>query len=269
MATTTTTTTAITTTACSLSPAQQAPSIRKVLFRGNDLKVLADQLRPRLPAVRLLELPGFEVLDRSELLSELQMRQVVAQAPQRFGVTPWRLAYSITRDGCNLGEFYAAQENEMACLLVMRDSDRCVFGGFSPCAWKARTLHTYYGSGESFVFRFNCSNSTAATTTRQEQEQEERQEQQQQQETKLDDVCCYRWSGVNCFFMLSTKQTFAMGGGEHFAFSVDANLRNGVTGPCSTYNSPPLAAQHSFSLSYLEAWVPQPQEASLAHEFRD
>lgn len=200
-------------------------------------------LQATLPEPPSLELPGFELMDRSELLCELQMRRVVAQAPQRFGVTPWRLAYSIARDGCSLARFFEAQESAVACLLVIRDAERGLFGGFSPCAWRPRMQHTYYGSGESFVFRFSG-----------EEDNEE-----------LD---CYRWSGVNCFFMLSTKDSLAMGGGEHFAFSLDANLRHGVTGPCSTYNSPPLTT-HSFSISLLEAWIPQPQESSLGHEFRD
>lgn len=199
-------------------------SVRTVRFRGRHLRASGEQLQSKLPETKEPDLPNFELLDQSELLSDAQIRNIVAFAPQRFGVSSWRLAYSLSRDGADLNQFYAAQEGAMACLIIIQDSNRSIFGGFTASAWKQRVGH--YGSGESFVF------------------------------TVAEEVLPYRWSGVNCFFMMGTNRNFAMGGGDHFAFSIDSHLRTGVSGSCSTYNSPQLSAESMFSLDYLEAWVP-------------
>ena len=50
----------------------------------------------------------------------------------------------------------------------------------------------------------------------------------------------YGWTGNNDFTLYSDAETVAVGGGGLFALTIDANFRNGMSGPCSTYDCPCL-----------------------------
>jgi len=92
----------------------------------------------------------------------------------------------------------------------------------------------------------------------------------------------YPWSYKNSYLLLTTKECLAFGGGGHFAlylvrltcFSVckhdcsfthsfshflsqDADLNNGSSGPCETFNSPCLASEESFQCMSCELFVLQ------------
>eukprot|EP00913_Durusdinium_trenchii_P014215 g13341.t1 len=64
----------------------------------------------------------------------------------------WRLAYSLRLHGVSLKTFYRRMQREGPSLLVIQDHQGHVFGGFAASAW--RLGDRYYGTGESFVFRF-------------------------------------------------------------------------------------------------------------------
>lgn len=66
--------------------------------------------------------------------------------------TAWRLVYSPRIHGVSLNTFYRRMENEGPSLLLIQDHCGCVFGGFASAPW--HVADRYFGSGESFVFRF-------------------------------------------------------------------------------------------------------------------
>merc|ERR1719464_745897 len=64
----------------------------------------------------------------------------------------WRLVYSPRVHGVSLPTFFRRMQAEGPSLLVIQDHEGCVFGGFAPGPW--HVADRYFGSGESFVFRF-------------------------------------------------------------------------------------------------------------------
>lgn len=186
-----------------------------------------------------MEVGGFE--GRSEILNNLQMRTLLAKVPPRFSLDGrWHLIYSLTRDGKSMSRFY---EEAAACectVLVVRDAAKKVFGGFCNTPWKSQEL--YYGTAECFVYEV----------------------QRHADEAKALYVApiinTYEWTGDNNFWMHSTRNLLAMGGGDHFAFALDDGLDKGTSGPCSTFGSPVLSGNARASTSdlfqcqYFEMW---------------
>lgn len=66
--------------------------------------------------------------------------------------TSWRLVYSPRLHGVSLKTFYRRMQKEGPSLLLIQDHRGYVFGGFASMSW--RQGDRYYGTGESFVFRF-------------------------------------------------------------------------------------------------------------------
>lgn len=67
--------------------------------------------------------------------------------------TSWRLAYSPRLHGVSLQTLYRRMSQEGPSLLFVQDHAGLVFGGFATTEWHAGDR--YFGSGESFVFRFS------------------------------------------------------------------------------------------------------------------
>ncbi|CAE8599344.1 unnamed protein product, partial [Polarella glacialis] len=66
--------------------------------------------------------------------------------------TAWRLVYSPRLHGVSLQTFHRRMREEGPSLILLQDHCGIVFGGFASEPW--RLTDRYYGSGESFVFRF-------------------------------------------------------------------------------------------------------------------
>lgn len=68
----------------------------------------------------------------------------------------WKLLYSLDQDGVSLSTLYSRvaagmgrKSTSSGCLLVVEDTDGCVFGAYSNEAFKRSD--SYYGSGEWLV----------------------------------------------------------------------------------------------------------------------
>lgn len=68
----------------------------------------------------------------------------------------WTLVYSINRDGVSMGTFFEKCKYWRYTLLVVRDTNNWVFGGFCCETWKKSTK--FYGTGESFLFTLQDGN---------------------------------------------------------------------------------------------------------------
>ncbi|CAI5517066.1 unnamed protein product [Closterium sp. Naga37s-1] len=77
--------------------------------------------------------------------------QLAVTLPARLRTSPWRLLYSTARDGISMATLFRKIKGKGACLLVVRDSNKYVFGCFTNEEW--RPMDRYYGNGECFVFQ--------------------------------------------------------------------------------------------------------------------
>ena len=106
---------------------------------------------PRLP----------QLVGKSEILTPLRIQQLEAILPMSTQGYRWRLLYSSTQHGCNLGTFYARARREKRTLMLVDTLRNEVFGGYTATEWNhsdSTHSHTrrnqYFGTGESFLFMF-------------------------------------------------------------------------------------------------------------------
>ena len=94
--------------------------------------------------------------EKSEILSDIQISNLVENLPSMLKMADWSLAYSINRDGVSMGTFFQQCKDWRYALLVIKDTSGWVFGGFTCETWKKSTK--FYGTGESFLFTLKDGN---------------------------------------------------------------------------------------------------------------
>lgn len=90
--------------------------------------------------------------DKSEILSDLKISNLVENFPSMMKTMDWTLVYSVNRDGVSVGTFFEKCRDWRYTLLVIKDTNGYVFGGFCCETWKQSTK--FYGTGESFIYTF-------------------------------------------------------------------------------------------------------------------
>jgi hypothetical protein len=88
----------------------------------------------------------------SKILNEKMAAQIEQAIPALYRERNFTLLYSPTRDGTSLKTFYYKANERLPTLLVIEDTKGCIFGGYSATPWALS--RDYYGTGQSFLFRF-------------------------------------------------------------------------------------------------------------------
>ncbi|PIO27995.1 hypothetical protein AB205_0179200 [Aquarana catesbeiana] len=166
----------------------------------------------------LLDFPSVMFLN-SHLPSEMQQR--------------WRLLFSTQIHGESFSQLCGHLVDQGPSLLVLRDSDGFIFGGFASQSWEVKPQF----KGDSRCFLFTVS-------------------------PHLD---IYTYTGYNDHYMYLNhgQQTMPNGlgmGGQHeyFGLWIDSNFGKGHSKAkprCTTYNSPQLSAKEDFTIDTLEVWA--------------
>lgn len=153
----------------------------------------------------------------------------------------WHLLFSSNAHG----ESFSTMLTQVVCqgpsILLVRDKDGYVFGGFASEAWNPSTK--FSGTADSFVF------------------------------TLVPRMGIYLATGYNSNFMYLAvnQQTFPNGmglGGQlnNFGIWLDADFGHGhSTAGCSTFNSPQLSAQSHFHVDVVEVWRVGPEVVQDKH----
>ncbi|KIJ64193.1 hypothetical protein HYDPIDRAFT_112140 [Hydnomerulius pinastri MD-312] len=143
----------------------------------------------------------------------------------------WTLLYSLDQHGISLNTLYSRCEPRIPSrsnpnppkggLVAIQDAHDTVFG-----AWLGEGVRLekggYYGSGESFLWRYHPPESKEARGT-------------------LD---VYKWTGRNDYVALCEPAFISFGGGDgHYGLYLDASLLDGSSAPCPTFGNPVLCAQ--------------------------
>eukprot|EP00301_Raphidiophrys_heterophryoidea_P000037 c1001_g1_i2.p1 GENE.c1001_g1_i2~~c1001_g1_i2.p1 ORF type:complete len:241 (+),score=46.44 c1001_g1_i2:277-999(+) len=188
---------------------------------GSQLTVATENSRSPSPPHRDQILPTLD--NESDILEEKHIRRLVRALPISLQFSHnWYLLYSLQRNGVSLQTFFRTTAFQGPNILVLRDQDNHIFGGFASSSWENNPK--YYGTGESFVFQLQPKNKV------------------------------YPWSQKNEYFMISTLDAICMGGGGHYAFSLDNELLHGSSDTCETFGSPCLASASEFQCVALEVW---------------
>ncbi|KAM8946259.1 MTOR-associated protein MEAK7 [Pelodytes ibericus] len=168
--------------------------------------------------VSVLDLPSIMYLN-SHLPAEVQHK--------------WRLLYSTRLHGESFSKLCGQLVDQGPCLLVLKDSDGYVFGGFASQTWEVKPQ--FQGDTRCFLF------------------------------TASPHLEVYSYTGYNDHYMYLNhgQQTMPNGlgmGGQHdyFGLWIDSDFGSGHSKAkprCTTYNSPQLSAKEDFFIMELEIWA--------------
>eukprot|EP01034_Spumella_vulgaris_P021734 gene21734-27787_t len=166
------------------------------------------------------------VFGGSSILSERHIHQLEAILPQSYQCYDWRLLYRLSIHGASLSTMLNRAQGVPNSLLVVRDSNGAVFGALISEYLKINEKEKYYGNGTIGVWSF----ASGA-------------------------LHFYPWSFKNSYFLLSSREAIAFGGGGNFAIYMDGDLNKGSSGPCATYSSPCLASSEQFVCNSCELYA--------------
>ncbi|XP_040185290.1 MTOR-associated protein MEAK7 [Rana temporaria] len=166
----------------------------------------------------LLDFPSVMFLN-SHLPSEMQQR--------------WRLLFSTQIHGESFSKLCGQLVDQGPSLLVLRDSDGSIFGGFASQSWEVKPQ--FKGDSRCFLF------------------------------TVSPNLNIYTYTGYNDHYMYLNhgQQTMPNGlgmGGQHdyFGLWIDSNFGKGHSRAkprCTTYNSPQLSGKEDFAIDTMEVWA--------------
>ncbi|XP_074142434.1 MTOR-associated protein MEAK7 isoform X1 [Sminthopsis crassicaudata] len=145
----------------------------------------------------------------------------------------WRLIFSSQIHGYSFAKFCGNIIDRGPCVIVVRDRDGYIFGGFASHSWAVKSH--FQGDCRSFLF------------------------------TIFPNIAVYTYSGYNDHYMYLNfgQQTMPNGLGmggqlDYFGFWLDCDFGKGhskANPRCSTYNSPQLSCRENFELDCVEVWA--------------
>uniref|UniRef100_A0A0K0FKF2 Oxidation resistance protein 1 n=1 Tax=Strongyloides venezuelensis TaxID=75913 RepID=A0A0K0FKF2_STRVS len=183
-----------------------------------------------------LEMPLPEGSTSSQILDDFMIRQIADILPPRAEGYPWVNVYSSEKHGFSLSTFYRKMaefgEEMSPILIIVRDTRGHVFGAV--VSTPVYPCEHYYGTGDScLLFRFTG------------------------EYPHTRELRHYTWTGDNQFFINATKEFLSVGAGQgHYGLWLDADLNNGISQKCQTFDNELLAGgeQEEFVVQFIEAF---------------
>ena len=131
--------------------------------------------------------------------------------------------YASELHGYSLQTLYSkARKLKGPSVLVVKDTDGHVFGGFASHTWRKNV--SFFGTGECFLFSL-CPK-----------------------------IKMYSWTGANSQFLLAREECIGFGGGGSFGLWLDADFETGNSNPSTTFSNPALSSKTDFSVTCVEVW---------------
>ncbi|KAG9396976.1 Oxidation resistance protein [Carpediemonas membranifera] len=174
--------------------------------------------------------------NRPAIMTSAAFQTVLNAAPRVFTAAPANLLYSDQTHGRSLATLYRNREGFDATVLCIETELGGVIGAFVTSEWRPHQHRTYYGTGESFVFR-----------------------------AKGKQCTLFPWSGANNSFQLCCNDILAVGGGRPglgAAIYLTSDLVKGESNQCPTFGSPCLShtvidtdrTHGEFAVASIEVW---------------
>lgn len=185
------------------------------------------KVSPAVPKV----MPNEDPDDLPQLLGTgtlLQLEVVWAMrgsVPNRFRYHDWKLLFSTAMHGTSLLTFYKHLDSKSPTVLVVRDTDGHIFGGFASEAW--HVSKTFFGTGESFLFSI------------------------------VPNFAVYNWTGADDYYCIGKRDFLAMGGGGatgRYGLWLDSELSAGTSEVCKTFLNRRLSLNEEFNCNLVEVY---------------
>jgi len=159
----------------------------------------------------------------SEILDQDHIEELRSEFPYRYKNQNWQLLYSLSTHGCSFNTFFERTVGHEPFLMVIRTHKGESIGAFISNPLKKSK--EYYGRGETFVFKTNPS------------------------------LECFKWSKENKYFVSTSKDEIAIGGGGSSAIWIGGDMFRAFSESCSTFNSPQLTTDIEFRIINIEVWL--------------
>ena len=162
----------------------------------------------------------------SEIFNSIQLKELHSKLPYYHQYTNLRRVFSISVDGCALRSFYDKCEGVSNSILVIKDEDGNIFGGYASEVWQPKV--TFFGTGECFLFSY----------------------------FKENRINVYNSTGENEHYMYGDNDQICMGcSDDYFSLSLRNNLLDGYSKKTKTYNNECLNDKDKFTIVKLELWT--------------
>lgn len=166
-----------------------------------------------------------KLLGAGSLLQEDVVWAMRSHIPIRFKYHDWKMIFSTAMHGTSLLTFYKHLDSKSPTILVIKDTDGHIFGGFASQPW--HVSKTFFGTGESFLF------------------------------SVFPNFAVYTWTGADDFYCIGKRDFLAMGGGGasgRYGLWLDSELSAGTSEVCKTFLNRRLSLNEEFNCSLVEVY---------------
>lgn len=178
---------------------------------------------------------------RSQILTRWHFTALLGRMGVRWQVQRWTLTYADYDDGRSMSTMLNRnRSNTGGTVIVVRDTNRRVFGGFFSQRLERQSRH--YGDGETLVFAF----AETGKATEKDREGAEK-------EVSVEVYPSTRSNHYHVF----CNEFIAFGGGLGEAIRIHGDLSRGSSRVCATFGSPPLASAEEFEVGAVEVFALQ------------
>lgn len=240
---------------------------KKSLLDGNDMASVASFQGREYPFY-LLGISDFKpTVMTPRLLEALQGFFPFDAAKENF----W-LKFSLERDGSSLPSLLNRVRTSQYTIIGIETTKGEVFGAFCSSPWRPQA--SWFGSGESFLWRLKQNRLSGKDGTRNYEHDNEME--------------VYPFTGHDDQIQYCTKRTIAVGGGDYtsgretspyrnepagIGLLVDGDLMGGETNSCATFDNPRLCQRgtknNEFDIHAFEVWSLTPCKTLLEAERLD
>ena len=151
---------------------------------------------------------------KSVILSDLQLSNLISCFPSFYRSSEWKRVFNRDEDGCSLITFFQNTRDYDTTVMLVKDSQGYIFGGFCTEAWKC--CYRFFGNGQNFLFSFE----------------------------REDDPLIYRWQGVGDQHMYANENSIGLGGSNtkgRFALFISNDISRGTSVNVESYENDPLS----------------------------
>ena len=140
------------------------------------------------------------------------MRVLAHHLPMIYRLMPWRLLFSLERDGYSHHTFFEKVDRQEAYLLLITDSLGHVFGAY--LSERIKNIRKYRGNGDAFVFTFHDG----------------------------EDLEIFASTGLNDKYQMTDEEFLIIGGANsekqgRAAITISDRLTRGHSSPCDTFDN--------------------------------
>lgn len=177
---------------------------------------------PIFSAKKRKKLREINIVGTNKILSKEEMEPIRCCVPYLHMNSGWKLLFQLSRDGSTYLSFFEKTRNISPVILILLTDKHEKIGAYISKGLKVQ--RNFYGNGETFVFKYNPQFEV------------------------------FRWHNANQYFVSSSKDELAIGGGGATAIWIDSCFLSGMSEACPTFNSPSLTSTPSFKIIDCEVW---------------